>query len=209
MLLNCGVEEDSWESLGLQGVPNSPSSRKSVLNIHWKDWWWSGNSNPLATWCEELTQLKRPWCWERLNPGGEEDDRGWDVWVASQTQWPWVWLNCRSWWGLACCSPWGRKELDTAEQLNWPELMAQQVKNPPAMQETWVRSLGWKDPLEEGKATHSSVLPWRIPWTVQSTGSQRVGHEWVTFTQCHMMLYFDLQTSDCITYVDTKWLSRA
>ena len=110
---------------------------------------------------------------------------------------------------LACCSPWGCKELDTAEQLNWPELMAQQVKNPPAMQETWDRSLGWEDPLEEGKAMHSSILPWRIPWTVQSTGSQRVGHEWATFTHCHMMLYFDLQTSDCITYVDTKWLSRA
>ena len=44
--------------------------------------------------------------------------------------------------------------------------MAQLVKNPPAMQETWVLSLGWEDPLEEGKATHSSVLVWRIPWTV-------------------------------------------
>ena len=44
--------------------------------------------------------------------------------------------------------------------------MAQLVKNPPAMQETWVRSLGWEDPLEKGKATHSSILAWRIPWTV-------------------------------------------
>ena len=43
--------------------------------------------------------------------------------------------------------------------------MAQMVKNPPAMPETWVRSLGWKDPLEEGMATHSSILAWRIPWT--------------------------------------------
>ena len=42
--------------------------------------------------------------------------------------------------------------------------MAQLVKNPPAMQETWVRSLGWEDPLEKGKATHSSILAWRIPW---------------------------------------------
>ena len=50
------------------------------------------------------------------------------------------------------------------------------------MQETWVRSLGWEDPLEEGKATHSSILAWRIPWTVKSMGSQRVGHDWVTFT---------------------------
>ena len=47
-------------------------------------------------------------------------------------------------------------------------LMAQLVKNPPAMRETWIRSLGWEDPLEKGKATHSSILAWRIPWTVYS-----------------------------------------
>ena len=51
--------------------------RKSVLNVHWKDWCWSWNSNTLATWCKELTHLKRPWCWERLKAGGEGDDRGW------------------------------------------------------------------------------------------------------------------------------------
>ena len=50
------------------------------------------------------------------------------------------------------------------------------------MQETWVLSLGWKDPLEKGKATHSSILACRIPWTVYSTGSQTVGHKLVTFT---------------------------
>ena len=60
--------------------------------------------------------------------------------------------------------------------------MAQLVKKPPAMWETWVQSLGWEDPLKKGKATHSSVLAWRIPWTVLSLGSQRVGHDGVTFT---------------------------
>ena len=55
-------------------------------------------------------------------------------------------------------------------------LVAQLVKNLLAMQETWVRSLDWEDPLEKGTATHSSILAWRIPWTVQSMGSQRVGH---------------------------------
>ena len=75
MLLNCGVGEDSWESLGLKGDPTSPSYRKSVLNVHWKDWCWSLNSSTLATWCEELTHLKRPWCWERLKVGGEGDNR--------------------------------------------------------------------------------------------------------------------------------------
>ena len=53
-------------------------------------------------------------------------------------------------------------------------LMAQLVKNPPAMQETWVRSLDWENPLKKGKGTHSSILAWRIPWTVKSMGSQRV-----------------------------------
>ena len=51
------------------------------------------------------------------------------------------------------------------------------VKNPPAMQETPVWFLGWEDPLEKGKATHSSILAWRIPWTVWSMRSQRVGHD--------------------------------
>ena len=61
-------------------------------------------------------------------------------------------------------------------QYSWVSLVAQLVKNPPAMWETWVRSLGWEDPLEKGRATHSSILAWRISWTVQSMGSQRVGH---------------------------------
>ena len=64
----------------------------------------------------------------------------------------------------------------------WPSLqraslVAQLVKNPPAMWETWVRFLGWEDPLEKGMATHSSILAWRIPWTVWSMGLQRVGHD--------------------------------
>ena len=51
-------------------------------------------------------------------------------------------------------------------QYSWASLVAQLVKTPPAMQETWFRSLGWEDPLETGKAAHSSILAWRIPWTV-------------------------------------------
>ena len=60
-------------------------------------------------------------------------------------------------------------------------LVAQMVKNLPAMWKTWVRFLGWEDPLEKGKGTHSSIVAWRIPWT-KSVGSQRVGHDWATFT---------------------------
>ena len=66
--------------------------------------------------------------------------------------------------------------------MRWASLVAQTVKNPYAMQETWVRSLSWEDPLEEGMATHSSILAWRIPWTeepggLQSMGLQRVRHD--------------------------------
>ena len=63
--------------------------------------------------------------------------------------------------------------------------MAQIVKHLPAMWETWVQSLGWEDPLEEGKASHSGILTWRIPWT-QSMGSQRVGYDF----QFHLSLDF-------------------
>ena len=95
MLLNCDVGEDSWESLGLQGDPTDPSSRKSVLNIHWC---WSWNSNTLATWWGEKIPLKRLWCCERLKAGGEGADRGWDFWMASLTWWTWIWASCGSWW---------------------------------------------------------------------------------------------------------------
>jgi len=72
--------------------------RRLVLGIHWKDWCWSWNSSTLATWCEELTHLKRPWCWERLRAGGKGNNRWWDGWMESPTQWIWVWVNSGSWW---------------------------------------------------------------------------------------------------------------
>ena len=96
--LDCGVGENSWGSLGLQGDLASKSKKKRVLNIHWKDWGWSWNSSTLATWCEELTHWERPWCWERLKAGGEVDNRGWDGWKASPTRWSWIWVSSGSWW---------------------------------------------------------------------------------------------------------------
>ena len=56
--------------------------------------------------------------------------------------------------------------IDYPLQYSWASLVAQVVKNPPAVWETWFRPLGWEDPLEKGKATHSSILAWGIPWTV-------------------------------------------
>ena len=79
-----------------------------------------------------------------------------------------------------------RVKHDCATELNsilvWTSLVAQMVKHLPTVWETWVQSLGWEDPLEKGKATHSSILAWRIPWTedpggLQSMGLQRVGHD--------------------------------
>ena len=127
MLLNCGVGKDSWECLGQQDQ-TSQSWRKSTLNIHWKDWCQS--SSTLATWCKELTHWKRSWCWERLR-AREGWDRGWDGWMASATQWAWVWVSSVRKWragSLACCSSWRHKELDMTWRLNnsnktmWPRL---------------------------------------------------------------------------------------
>ena len=89
-----------------------------------KDWCWSWNSNTLAAWCEEPTHWKRPWCSDRLRAGGEEDDRGWDGWMASPTQWTWVWVNSRSWWwtgkpGVLQSMGLQRVGHDWATELNW------------------------------------------------------------------------------------------
>ena len=70
-------------------------------------------------------------------------------------------------------------------QHSWAPLVAQLVKNLPDMWETWVQSLRWEDALEKGKATHSSILAWRISGTIQSMGLQSVGHDWMIFTSLH------------------------
>jgi hypothetical protein len=111
---------------------------------------------------------------------------------------------------LVGCSSWDHKELETTERacmqgssgsLVWNKqiLMAQRLKHLPAIQETWVRSLGQEDPLEKEMATHSSTLAWRIPWTeepggLQSMRSQRVGHEGATSlipTHCFGILFLE------------------
>ena len=75
-----------------------------------------------------------------------------------------------------------QEKLDPCNNKNRASLVAQLVNNPPAMPKTCVWSLGWEDILEMGQATHSSILAWRIPQTVNSMGLQRVGHDWATFT---------------------------
>ena len=105
---------------------NQSILRKSVLKIHWKDWCWSWNSNILASWCNEVTHLKKPWCWERLWAGGEEGDRGWDDWMASPTQWTWICRNSGNWWwtgspGVLRFMGSQRVGHDWATELNWTE----------------------------------------------------------------------------------------
>ena len=105
---------------------SSQSFRKSVLNIHWKDWCWRWNPNTLATWCKELTHLKRPWCWEWLKVGGEGDNKGWDCWMASLTQWTCIWVSSWSWWwigkpGVVQTMGSQRVGFDWVTELNWTE----------------------------------------------------------------------------------------
>ena len=103
-----------------------PVHPKAVLDTHWKDWCWSWNSNTLATWCEELTHWKRPWCWERWKSGGEGNDRGWEGWMASPTQWTGVWVSSRSWWwtgkpGVLQSMGSQRVGHDWATELSWTD----------------------------------------------------------------------------------------
>ena len=82
----------------VHGAAKSGIWLSDTTTILWKDWCWSWSSDTLATWYKELTHWKRLWCWERLKAGGEGDDRGWDGWIASLTQWTWVWADSRKWW---------------------------------------------------------------------------------------------------------------
>ena len=123
MLLKCGVGEDSWESLGLQGDPTSPFWRRSALGFLWKEWCWSWNSSTLATSCDELTHWKRLWCWEGLGARGEGDNREWDGWMISPSWWTWVWeISGSRWWAGRPGMLW----LNWTE-LNWTESNAKQM----------------------------------------------------------------------------------
>ena len=84
---------------------------------------WNWNSNTLATWCKELTHLKRPWC-SSLKAGGQGDDRGWDGWMASPTQWSCVWVSSGNWWwtgrpGMLQIMGSQRFGHDWETELNW------------------------------------------------------------------------------------------
>ena len=150
---------DLWCWRRLLIIPQTArKSNQSILKevnpgVHWKDWGWSWNSNTLSTWCEELTHLKRPWCWERLRAGGEGNDRGWDGWMASPTQWTWVWVDSESWWwtgrpGMLQFMGLQRVRQDWATELNWCAINQQK----------------WK----QKRKSLSHVQLCATPWTIQS-----------------------------------------
>ena len=116
----------------LEKTLESPLDCKEIQPVHPKgnqSWMFMGRTGAETPifWPPDVKNWiiwKKPWCWERLKVEGKGDNRGWDGWMASPTQWTWVWVDSGSWWwtGLACCSSWGHKELNTTGWLNWTEL---------------------------------------------------------------------------------------
>jgi len=85
-------------------------------------------------WCKKLTHWKRPWCWERLKARGEGDHRGWDHWMASPSQWPWVWVSSRNWWwtgkhGILQSMGSQKVGYDWVTELNWMAESEEQLKS--------------------------------------------------------------------------------
>ena len=108
------------------------TARRSTLSIlkeinpdiHWQDWCWRWNSNTLATWYEEPIYWKRPWCWEKLKAGGEGDDRGWDGWMASLTQWTWVWASSGRWWRTGKPGMLRTTGFSESEMIDWTSVIS-------------------------------------------------------------------------------------
>ena len=155
---------------------------------------------------DSLEKRKRHWCWERLKAGGEGDERGWDDWMASLTQWTWVWANSGRQWRTrkpSVLQSMGLQRVghDLVTQQPTPHYWGfpggSMVKNLPSVQETQVRSLGQEYPLEKEMTIHSSILAWKTPWTeepsgLESMGSQRVGQDcdWTSATGFESSLFW-------------------
>ena len=134
--------EESWVpkkwcfwTVVLEKTLESPLDCKKIQPVHSKEispgcslegMMLSWSSRTLATSCEELTHWKRRWCWEELGAGGEGDNRGWDGWMASPTQWTWVWVDSGSWWwtgrpGMLPFMGLQRVGHDWETELNWTD----------------------------------------------------------------------------------------
>ena len=155
-------------------VRRSTHSTLKVISPEYssKDWCWSWSANPLASWCKELIHLKGPWCWGRLNAGGEGDDRGRDCWMVSLTQWTRVCVNSGSWWWTGrtgMLQSMGSQGVghDWETELNWTDSFTWTVK-------------------ELSHNTHLSILPQtlllsRLPHdTEQSSLCCKIGPYWLS-----------------------------
>ena len=137
-----GLEQKNWcfQTVVLEKTLESPLDSKEIKSVNPKGnrpWIFIGRTDAEAPilWppnAKGWVTGKRPWCWKRLRTTGEGGDRGWDGSMASPTRRMWVWASSGSWWwqeSLACCSSWGRKELDTNKPLNWTK--KNYLKSPP------------------------------------------------------------------------------
>ena len=148
----------------LEKTYESPLDYKEIQPVHPKEnqcWEFIGRTdaeaetpNTLDTWCEELTHLKRPWCWARLKAGGEGDDRGWDGWMASPTQWTWVWVDSGTRWST------GRPGVLHSIGL-------QRVRH------DWVTELNWT-------CLCCFSLKCLLQWKMMGVPLRRVGYNWAT-----------------------------
>ena len=135
-----------------KAIKNKAESIVLSINGAWKIGYlhyWSWNFNTLATWCKELTHLKRPWCWERLRAGGEGDDRRWYGWMVSLIQWTWVWVDSGSWWwtgrpGVLQFMELQRVRHDWATELNW---IYKRIKLDPCISPLRKINLEWNEDL--------------------------------------------------------------
>ena len=135
-----------------------------------------------------MTHWKRPWCWEILKAGGKGNNRGRDGWMASLTQWRWVWVN--SWsgdgqGGLARCNPWGHKESDTTEQLNWTEseMWSQTEQSSYRLCEDTMKMVIRKPRIRASNETKVATLDLRLP-------ASRTERKWISIVQATQPVIF-------------------
>ena len=134
LIVQSSVNHSSSSHRG--GILHSYTAISKPVHWRWKDRCWSWSSSTLAAWCKQLTHWKRPWRWERLKAGGEGDDRGWDGWMASPTQWTWVWTSSRSWWWTGkpgVLQSMGSKRVghNWVTELNWAKAL-NSIPRPPS-----------------------------------------------------------------------------
>ena len=180
MFLICGVGEDSWKSLGLQGDPTSPFWRRSALGFLWKN---DAKAETPVLWPPHV----KSWLigkdsdagrdWGQEEKGMTEDEMaGWHHWLdGRESEWTLGVGDGQG--GLACCDSWGRKESDTTEWLNWTELCNTGFTGAQGwiiclpMQEKWVQSLDWEDPPREGNGNLLQYICLRNPMDREPWGA--------------------------------------